>query len=190
VTAIAARGPSVRRWLMWLAAALVLAWLGGLAVFVLAAPKGVSREIQSTDAIVVLTGGRHRVERGLELLVEGRAKKLFVSGVGRGVDLHELLRVSPSQPAWIDCCVELGHAAQDTVGNAAETAAWMRAQGFRSVRLVTAAYHMPRSVLELHRAMPEAEIVTHPVFPDGSLPLYLIEYHKFLGAFLRPFLLS
>jgi uncharacterized SAM-binding protein YcdF (DUF218 family) len=166
--------------------ATVTGWLGGFAGFVLAASHEAPEGPPTTDAIVVLTGGRHRIERGLELLVEGRARKLFVSGVHRDVTLHELLRVSPAQPAWVECCVVLGHAALDTYGNAAETAAWMRHEGYRSMRLVTAAYHMPRSVLELRRAMPEAEIAPSPVFPDGSAILYFIEYHKYLGTLLAP----
>jgi uncharacterized SAM-binding protein YcdF (DUF218 family) len=174
------------RLLLVLLGAVAIGWLGGLAGFVIAASREPAEGPSRTDAIVVLTGGRHRIERGLELLVEGRAEKLFVSGVHRDVTLHELLRVSPAQPAWIECCVVLGHAAQDTYGNAAETAAWMRRQGYRSMRLVTAAYHMPRSVLELRRAMPEAEIVPTPVFPDGSALLYFIEYHKYLGTLVAP----
>lgn len=175
-----------RRLPLALLAAVALGWAGGLAGFVLAATREPPDGPPATDAIVVLTGGKQRIDRGLELLVEGRAQRLFVSGVHRDVDLAELLRVSPAQPAWVQCCVVLGHAALDTHGNAAETAAWMRSEGYRSMRLVTAAYHMPRSMLELRRAMPEAEIVPNPVFPDGSAFLYLVEYHKYLGALVAP----
>lgn len=174
------------RFLLGACGAVILAWLGGFAGFVIAATRAPTDGPPETDAIVVLTGGRHRVEHGLELLVAHRAERLFVSGVHRDVNLHELLRVSPAQPSWIECCVVLGHEAQDTYGNAAETAAWMRHHGYRSVRLVTAAYHMPRSVLELRRAMPEVEIVPEPVFPDGSALLYFIEYHKYIGTLLAP----
>jgi uncharacterized SAM-binding protein YcdF (DUF218 family) len=175
-----------RRLALALLGAALLGWAGGFAGFVMAATQDADDGPPTTDAIVVLTGGRQRIDRGLELLVEGRAQKLFVSGVHRDVTLAELLRVSPAQPAWIECCLVLGHAAQDTRGNAAETAAWMRAEGYRSVRLVTAAYHMPRSMLELRRTMPEVEIVAHPVFPEGSALHYLVEYHKYLGAVLAP----
>jgi len=73
----------------------------------------------------------------------------------------------------------------------------MRQQGFRSLRLVTAWYHMPRSLLELDRAMPEIEIIAHPVFPDetsqeywwasrSTVVLLASEYGKYLAALLRP----
>jgi hypothetical protein len=56
---------------------------------------------------------------------------------------------------------------------------------------------MPRSLLELDRAMPEIEIIAHPVFPDevsqehwwvsrGTAILLANEYGKYLGALIRP----
>ena len=73
----------------------------------------------------------------------------------------------------------------------------MRGQGFRSLRLVTAWYHMPRSLLEFGRAMPDIEIVAHPVFPEqvksehwwawrGTAMLLISEYAKYLAALGRP----
>ena len=152
---------------------------------------------KSTDAIVVLTGGRMRLQSGIDLLRAGKGRKLFVSGVNQQVDLDELLQVSGNARDWASCCTALGHGADNTLGNARETAQWMRQQGFRSLRLVTAWYHMPRSLLELDRAMPEIEIIAHPVFPDetsqeywwasrSTVVLLASEYGKYLAALLRP----
>ena len=91
--------------------------------------------------------------------------------------------------------IVLGYAAGDTEGNAAETAEWMTAEGFTSLRLVTAAYHMPRSLLEFQRALPGATIVAHPVFPPGvkqegwwndagSTGVLVGEYLKYLLALI------
>lgn len=170
----------------------------GVAGFIwFAAPPSPEDEAVPTDAIVVLTGGPLRLQSGMALLRDGKGRKLFVSGVNQQVDLDELLRVSGNAPDWASCCTVLGHDADNTLGNARETAQWMRQQGFSSLRLVTAWYHMPRSLLELDRAMPEIEIVAHPVFPDevsrehwwasrGSLLVLASEYSKYLGALLRP----
>ena len=176
-------------------AALFMLCVAGLIWF--ATPPSVEDRTGPTDAIVVLTGGRLRLQSGVELLREGRGRKLFVSGVNQQVDLDELLRVSGNAPDWAFCCIALGHEADNTLGNARETAQWVRQQGFRSLRLVTAWYHMPRSLLEFDRAMPEIEIVAHPVFPGevkqehwwawrGTLALLVSEYGKYLGALLRP----
>jgi uncharacterized SAM-binding protein YcdF (DUF218 family) len=177
-----------------------LSWLGGLLWF--ATPPSGETRAAATDAIVVLTGGSLRLQSGIDLLREGKGRKLFVSGVNQRVDLDDLLGVSghapeAATPDWALCCIVLGHQADDTLGNALETAEWIRAQGFRSLRLVTAWYHMPRSLLEFDRAMPEIDVMAHPVFPDqvkqerwwtwrGTALLLVSEYVKYLGALARP----
>ncbi len=193
-------GRPLSRRLIWRligSAALFLGiWLAGLLWFATDLPVSVAAPARETDAIVVLTGGSGRVHQGLELLAQQRAKKLFISGVYRGVDVRELLSVSQQSPANLDCCIALGYEADSTRGNARETADWMRGQGLGSLRLVTAAYHMPRSLLEFRRTMPEIEIVPHPVFPKhvkqrdwwrwpGSASLIISEYNKYLVALAR-----
>lgn len=178
--------------LLLAALALLALFLAGFAGFALGLPPVGPPTAQRTDAIVVLTGGSERLKVGFELLAEGAARKLFVSGVYRGVEVKELLRLSQGAPEELSCCIALGYDAEDTHGNAAEAADWMRREGLHSLRLVTAAYHMPRSLLEFRRALPEAEIVPHPVFPEGfrehwwfspdSTLLLLTEYVKFLAA--------
>ncbi|MBI1206068.1 MAG: YdcF family protein [Azospirillum sp.] len=151
---------------------------------------------QITDAIVVLTGGSERLSTGLELLGAGRAKKLFVSGVYHTVDVRELLLLSRQAPGELECCIELGYAADSTMGNAAETADWMAEENFTSLRLVTANYHMRRSLLEFRMALPRAEVLPHPVIPanvhladwwqwPGTANLIVNEYNKYLIALGR-----
>ena len=187
------------RRVMMAAAGCGVLWLAGLLWF--ATPPAAESQPAPTDAIVVLTGGSLRLQSGIDLLREGKGRKLFVSGVSQQVDLDELLRVSGNAPDeaadWASCCVVLGHQADNTLGNAEETVRWMRSQGFRSLRLVTAWYHMPRSLLEFGRAMPDIEIVAHPVFPEqvksehwwawrGTAMLLISEYAKYLAALARP----
>ena len=183
---------------MSVAAALLLVgmWAAGLVWFALGVPDKVDDPETRTDAIVVLTGGSRRLGVGLTLLMQGKAKKLFVSGVHRGVDVTELLRVARQSPAEVECCIALGYAADNTIGNAAETQRWMAEQGFRSLRLVTASYHMRRSLMEFRHAMPGIAIVPHPVFPErfqppdwwresAAMALVAVEYSKYLAAWLR-----
>lgn len=155
------------------------------------APPGECR----TDAIVVLTGGSGRLGAGLALLDADRAEKLFVSGVYRGVDVRRLLALFQRSPDGLETRLGIGNAT-DTIGNAAETAKWIAGQGFSSLRLVTAAYHMPRALLEFRREMPNVKLVPHPVFPKhvkqdrwwawpGTTNLIAGEYNKYLLARLR-----
>lgn len=171
-------------------------WGLGFLLFVRAVSTVPAPISAKTQAIVVLTGGSLRLEAGLELLSEGWGKKLFVSGVHRGVDVAELLRVSRQSPGRLDCCIALGYAADNTRGNARETASWMKREGYTSMILVTANYHMPRSLLEFRTAMPRAAIAPHPVSPSnvkltawwnwpGTVTLLAGEYSKFLLAWAR-----
>ncbi len=120
-------------------------WLGGFLYFVTRLPAEVANPGGETDAIVVLTGGAERLDAGLALLIEGKARKLLISGVDRVTTLAELQRRSRIDPAKFACCVEIGHQAADTVGNADEAARWARAAGYRSLRLVTAVSRITRS---------------------------------------------
>jgi uncharacterized SAM-binding protein YcdF (DUF218 family) len=194
--------PKPRRWpraLAWFAAgaaSTTLVWLGGLAWFVLSSLSMTADHMAETDAIVVLTGGRLRLEAGLDLLGAGRARKLFISGVNPHVDGLALMRVSGHADGDLSRIV-LGHDADNTLGNARETAGWMRQEGYRSLRLVTSWYHMRRSLLEFERAMPDLTIVAEPVFaarPEGDdwagwldmAVLTVSEYDKYLATLVRP----
>lgn len=174
------------------------AWVGGLFWFVSLIPSEPIDDPRPTDAVVVLTGGSGRLEAGLDQLGQDRAKKLFVSGVYRGVEVAKLLDLSTQAPERVECCIVLGHSADNTTGNARETAEWMAKEGYHSLRLVTAAYHMPRSLLEFHHAMPAVEIVASPVFPErvkqsewwrwpGTASLIISEYVKYLLILARNF---
>ena len=177
------------------AVVLAFVWTGGLLRFAALIPTAATTEDGggSTDAIVVLTGGSGRLDAGFSLLARRQAKKLFVSGVYRGVDVDRLLQLSRHNPEDLNCCVNLGYAADSTAGNAVETAAWMAAAGYRSLRLVTANYHMPRALFEFRNAMPDIEIIPHAVFPrdfkigrwwawPGSASLIVSEYSKLVLA--------
>lgn len=171
------------------------AWCVGLFMFAADIPDRVAAPERQTDAIVVLTGGSGRLRTGLDLLLAGRAERLFVSGVYRGVDVTQLLAILKQRPDDVENRISIGNAI-DTIENAQETAEWMHERGYTSLRLVTAAYHMPRSLLEFQYAMPDITIAPHPVFPDhvkqnfwwawpGTTALTVTEFSKFLLAWLR-----
>lgn len=169
--------------------------IAGLFAFVGKLPRQVENPDGRTDAIVVLTGGSERLAAGFALLSQGRAEKLFISGVGRGTS-REAIRSRAGTAERFECCVAIGREALNTRGNAEETAAWLQAQGFNSLRVVTASYHMPRSLLEMRRAMPGITLVPHPVFPrrvkiaswwrsPGTASLLVTEAGKYWAATVR-----
>jgi uncharacterized SAM-binding protein YcdF (DUF218 family) len=197
------RGEGLRRRLARLLGAFLLLfaiWLAGLIYFTTLIPDSVADPTTATDGIVVLTGGSDRLRAGLQLLVGGKAKRLLISGVYRDATLADLLQTGEA-PAGLsqqmkDCCITVGYRAGNTLGNATETAEWAAANSIRSLRLVTADYHMPRSLLEFSHALPGAVIIPHPVFPEdvkskdwwlwsGAAGQVISEYHKYLAALVR-----
>jgi uncharacterized SAM-binding protein YcdF (DUF218 family) len=193
--------PRKGAWITAIVAVFAAIWSGGLIAFSRSIPETVVDRTTPTDAIIVLTGGSKRVATGLNLVTHGLAVRVLVSGVHRDVEVEQLLQNGPNVEQDLRCCVDAGHGALDTAGNASESAAWMRRHRFRSLRLVTASYHMPRSLLEFRHAMPEAIVIPHPVFSDdvkidnwwqwpGTASLIVREYNKFLLSWARQIVLA
>jgi uncharacterized SAM-binding protein YcdF (DUF218 family) len=116
------------------------------------------------DGVVALTGASTlRIEAAVQLLEDGKAKRLLVSGVNREVTRGQLQAVAHDFGRAFSCCVDLGFEAENTQGNARETAGWVRFHHYRSLIVVTADYHMPRALLELHAALKGVELRPYPV---------------------------
>jgi uncharacterized SAM-binding protein YcdF (DUF218 family) len=109
---------------------------------------------------------------------------------------EELFEAAGARSRRALCCVDLGRSAENTIGNAGETASWVSSHKFRTVIVVTASYHMPRSLLELDAVLPETKFVAYPVFPDDvhlsewwrepyTTGVLASEYLKYLAATLR-----
>jgi uncharacterized SAM-binding protein YcdF (DUF218 family) len=176
--------------------ALAVVFVAGFLWFVGSVPTEEVTIDRPADGIVVLTGGASRITDAIELLAAGRGKRLLISGVHPTTSSSELARLSPAYRRWMTCCVDLGHAAVNTTGNAIETRQWVTERGFRSVIVVTSNYHMPRTMAELRRRMPEVALVPFPVVTDkmrneawwSSPPtakLLFSEYLKYIVAQVR-----
>lgn len=173
----------------------LLLWIIGLIQFAQHLPKMTPDESIKTDAIVVLTGGSKRISTGVSLLATGVADKLLISGVGAPIRVEDLFSEHRINADVLSAKVTLGSEAEDTPGNAIETAKWAMRENVNSIRLVTASYHMPRSLRELGRAMPNIQIIPHPVFPDqvkpewwkypGTATLIAGEYSKYIFTGIR-----
>jgi len=168
----------------------------GFAWFVYHVPAEEVALDRNADGIVVLTGGASRISDAIELLAAGRGRRLLSSGVHRTTSTTEIARINPRYQGLVTCCVDLGYAAVNTVGNALETKAWVKDRRFTSLIVVTSAYHMPRTMAELQQQMPEIALIPFPVVTDklrnepwwSSAPtarLILSEYAKYVMAQLR-----
>jgi uncharacterized SAM-binding protein YcdF (DUF218 family) len=175
---------------------IVILLVGGFGYFIWHLP---SREIaldRSADGIVVLTGGDSRVTDALELLASGRGKRLLISGVYSGTTTNDIRRQVVDYNRVLSCCVDLDYSAVNTVGNAVQARQWALKNGFRSLIVVTSAYHMPRALAELAHQLPDVALIPYPVVSDrlriepwwsntATTKVVLSEYFKYLAAKLR-----
>ena len=166
------------------AALLVLAWVLGFLWFALFLPQPLEAGIKG-DAVIVLTGGRGRIERGLAVLEAGEAREMFVSGVDREVRPREFAAEFDVPAARMRCCVTLGFAAVDTRSNAKEAAQWLADRRFDHVRLVTTDWHMRRALSEFRTSIPASvRIDSDAVASNPALGTLFVEYNKYLASLL------
>jgi uncharacterized SAM-binding protein YcdF (DUF218 family) len=184
------RGFAVWKWV----AALVVIYLGGFLVFVfsLPAPKPTAKRAQG---IVALTGGDERLSAAVNLLESRQGERLLISGVHPNTTKEDVKRITHGGTRF-DCCADMGYLAENTRGNAQEAAGWARQHRFKSLIVVTASYHMPRSMTEFQAAMPGIALEPYPVEPEDidiqgwwhdtrALRVLQGEYVKYIASTLR-----
>jgi uncharacterized SAM-binding protein YcdF (DUF218 family) len=167
-----------------------MSWVFGFAVFttsVLLMKPEIPTE--KTDAIIVLTGGKNRIEAGMTLFSEHLAPELFITGVHEHVTKEDLTKRHTGE-ALPACCITIGYKATTTTGNANEVAEWLHDRKFKTITLVTSNYHMPRAILEFRRAVPDVSIISYPVGQTDIAPadryfwiVMVEEYHKTIFRF-------
>lgn len=151
---------------------------------------------RNADGIVVLTGGASRVNDAFELLASKRGRRLLITGVYPATNRGEISRLMPEYERLFACCVDLDRSAVNTLGNALGAKRWAQEQGFRSLIVVTSAYHMPRALAELAHQLPGVELVPFPVVTEKlraepwwshatTARLLFSEYVKYIVAAIR-----
>jgi uncharacterized SAM-binding protein YcdF (DUF218 family) len=137
----------------------------GFIIFTGVIERSRNSSLHSAEGIVALTGGEARIPEAVKLLANNHGKRLLISGVNPATTRIQLSRLNPQNGWLFRCCIDLGKNARDTVGNARETAAWVRRHNFKTLIVVTSSYHMPRSLMELRRVLPETVLIPHAVQP-------------------------
>lgn len=166
--------------------AVLSCWIGGFFYYINYTKSYKINTSTLTDAIVVFTGGRQRIQTGINLLKAGYAPILFIAGIDSPNQLKNFLteqQISSDRVIY-------GLTAATNQNNAREIADFISTHSITSVRLVTFFYHMPTALEETSRLVrPSTIIIPHPVFPSQLAYIILFkEYNKYLAIiFLKYF---
>ena len=159
---------------------LVLVYALGFVLFAFTLGKPAPAVTPATDAAVVLTGGKGRLEYAVDALRHHRARRLLVSGTDPAVTKADLARRLGNRQL-LACCVDLGSESVDTRSNAEETQRWLKAHHFHSVRLITSDWHMRRARYEFGKVLGgKYDVVIDAVRTEPSFILLFGEYNKYV----------
>ncbi len=140
------------------------------------------------DAIVVLAGGKGRVDEGVRLYRERRAAYLFLVGVDPSVRKSDLYRPRLGDPSADGVILE--RASRNTLENAILGRDVILRQQVSSILLITSRYHMKRAAILFRNALPrDLTIYPYPVDTrnlkedwwshGGSFYLLFSEFYKY-----------
>lgn len=175
--------------------AILCGWLSLILIYGLEVSRLDKTSVVKADAIIVLTGGQDRISSASDLMAKGFAEKLLLTGVGGGAEIDDIIRLAPSLFPFRTCCISLGRDAQNTRGNAVETAKWAQQMGYNSLIIVTSLMHLPRAMHEFRQILPQVQLQAYRAGPDlgeffsSNKVLFLrtlsSESLKYFGAMLR-----
>jgi uncharacterized SAM-binding protein YcdF (DUF218 family) len=140
------------------------------------------------DAIVVLTGGKGRVEEGVRLFRDSRAEFLFFVGVDPSVVKSDLYRPRPGDPPAEKVILE--KSSRNTLENSIFGRDLLMRSGVRSILLITSRYHLKRASILFRNSLPaDITIIPYPVDTvnlkeswwshGGSFQLLFREFYKY-----------
>jgi len=164
-----------------IASLLLLLYALGFVLFAFTLGKPAPAGVAATDAAVVLTGGKGRIEHAIDVLRDGKAKRLLVSGADPAVTKADIVRRLGGNKKLVQCCVDLGSESVDTRSNAEETGRWLAQHQFKSFRLITSDWHMRRARYEFRKVLGgKYVIVPDAVRTEPSFITLFGEYNKYV----------
>ena len=160
---------------------LAVLYVLGFAVFAVTLGTPAPDDTPKVDAIVVITGGKGRIEHATSLLADGKGKRLLIAGADPSVRKVDLVRRLGGKARLFDCCVDLGSESVDTRSNAEEANRWLERRRYKSIRLVTSDWHMRRARYEFNRQIgSDIEIFPDAVRTEPNFMTLFGEYNKYL----------
>ena len=148
-----------------------------------------------TDGIAVLTGGKGRINLGLELFTENKDLRLIISGVDKKVSEKSIIPNNLKNKFSITIDKE----SESTYQNAKIIKKWASKYRLNNITIITSYYHMPRSMTLMQSLIPAINFYAYPVekkisnktsFKESILYYFFLteEYIKYLVSHLIIFI--
>jgi len=128
--------------------------------------SGYRENAGKADAIVVLTGGLGRIDKGLELFNKKRADYLVIAGVDKDATIESIFFKRDIGFNAGKIILEKG--STSTYENAIAITGIIEAMDMDSIILITSFYHMQRASYIFHRMLPSGiKVLLHPVTTEN-----------------------
>ena len=148
-----------------------------------------------TDGIAVLTGGKGRINLGLELFKKNKNLRLIISGVDKKVSDKSIIPNNLKNKSSIT----IDKISESTYENAKIINEWTSKYKLQNVTIISSYYHMPRSMMLIQSLAPTINFYAYPVekkisnkisFKENILYYVFItdEYIKYLVSHLIIFI--
>ena len=146
---------------------------------------------QAIQGIAILTGGKGRIAKGINLFKASPNSLLLISGVDKNISTNEVIpeELLKNKKVFLD------RESETTLDNAEQIINWAYNNNLVNVSIITSDYHMPRSILILEKKTTNINFYADPVktelqeienlFNNFKLLVFLLEeYLKFLFCYL------
>ena len=144
-----------------------------------------------TDGIAVLTGGKGRINLGLDLFKKSSNLRLIISGVDKKVSNSSIIPKNLKNKSNIT----IDKDSESTYQNSKIIKKWTSKYKLQNITVITSYYHMPRSMMLMQTLMPTINFYAYQVekkkpnktsFRENILYYFFLteEYIKFIISHL------
>ena len=177
----------MRKLAIYILALMILSLICGFEMYLIKIHNNQVSFNYQTDGIAVLTGGKGRIDLGLELFIRNKNLRLIISGVDKKVSDKSIIPYNIKNKTRIT----IDKVSETTYENAKIINEWTSKYKLQNVTVITSYYHMPRSMMLIKSLTPSINFYAYPVEKKvsnkisfrESMPYYFFlteEYVKYL----------
>ena len=136
------------------------------------------------QGIAVLTGGKGRIAKGIEIFRNNPESYLIISGVDKKVAIEDVL----PKDFLVNPKVFIDKKSETTIDNVNEIVNWSLKNKINDVIIITSNYHMPRTMLILTKKGKGLNFSSYPVTSSIDLDENFLKDTKTLKFLLKEYL--